>query len=396
MERDFDLFLFMPCDLTNFEENIIKKNITKEGTFLINEIEKDNQNDLKNNYIKALERIEIGNHEFDFENREFKEEGIIYLTKHSKTNLGIFSIYLPKIKNKPNEILDSFIANRFKINNIPINEWADMNNIGLLGTSRCLAFSYTQLEEKEKVSILACDAAEDRLKGKEFIEAANEDVAQYNGADVFCSENVILEIQKEMIQNINKRIEIEAWEIFFMELLILQDAAISRVCNKILNEFDKKDNNPLNATNTDILDSLSSELSESILFLDFNNFIYPTTRISVEKFAHKFRIDKLIDKYNTYKDLLESLIMIRKNKIEDLETNNMNILLLILTLTQVIPVLSSLFDMFINKDLTINNVLSFISSLGVCFVLLIVFYYINKRKKRKYNQELLNINKIKI
>ena len=397
MEKDFDLFLFVPCDLTFFNENKIAKNITQEGGFLVSEIEKDNNNDLKNNYIKTLKRLEIGKYHFKFNNQTvLEEDGIIYLTIHPRSGLGIFSVYLSRIKNKPNEILDAFISSRFSIDDIPVNEWTSKFNISLLGTSRCLAFSFSKLTEREKMSILACDAAESKLKGKEFIEAANLDIAQYNGADVFCSENVLLEVQHDPITDVKQRIEIEAWEIFFMELLLLQDGAISRACNKIIYEFDREGNNPLNATNTDILDSLSSELSESILFLDFNNFIYPTTRISAEKIAHHFRIDKLIDKYNTYKGLLESLITIRKNNVEDLETDNMNVLLLILTLTQVLPVLASLFDMIINKELSLNSIISFISSIGVCFILLIVFKYINKRKKKKYSEDLLNFRRNKL
>ena len=393
MKRDIDLFLFIPCDLTNLDESKLKKNISQDGTFLVSMIEKFNNSDLKNSYIKSLKRKEIGNFKLNFNG--LIEEGIIYFTIHPRTNLGIITFYLSKINNKPNEILSYFISSDFSINDINILEWSKNIGVELLGTSRCLGFSYSELTLKEKVSFLACDKNEDYLKGKEFIEFANEDIAQYSGADVFCSENVLLEMQHEVLTNKNERIETEAWEIFFMELILLQDASISKVCNKILKEFDKEGNNPLSATDTDILDSLSSELSESILFLDFNNFIFPTTRISAEKIAKNFRIDKLVDKYNTYKGLLESLITIRKNKIEDLETNNMNILLLILTLTQILPVLSDLFDLIINGGLNIKNIISFISSIGVCSILLIVFKYINNRKKKKYSEELLNIKNIK-
>ena len=220
---------------------------------------------------------------------------------------------------------------------------------------------------------------------------AKNDIAQYKTAKVYCSENVLLEIQSEAINDIKSRISMEAVEVFFMELLLLQDAAISRICDKILQELEIENKSPLNATNTDILDALASELSESILFLDFNNFIYPTVRISAEKIARNFRLDKLLDKYNTYKDLLESLINIRKNKIDDLETKNMNILLLILTFTQIIPVLISLFESITEKTLSLEDIISFASSITVCFILLIVFWYINRRKKRKYKEELLNL-----
>ena len=183
----------------------------------------------------------------------------------------------------------------------------------------------------------------------------------------------------------------EAVEIFFMELLLLQDAAISRICDKILAELEIENNNPLKTTNTDILDVLATELSQSILFLDFNSFIYPTVRISAEKIAKNFRLDKLFEKYNTYKDLLESLISIRKNRVEDLETNNMNILLLILTMTQIIPVFIDLFKTIVSRPLAFEDIVSFISSITVCFILIFVFRLINKKKKREYKEKLMNL-----
>lgn len=389
--RNMDLYLFIPCDLSNFNDSVLNKTTSKEGSLLINQVEMNNKNEFKSEYVKCLKRYEIGKFNFYFKNDSICEKGILSITEHPKTKVGSLVIYIPQLTNEPSLILDIFIANRFKIGNELISTWANKNNIHLTGTSKGLLFSYEPIKNDEIISILACEANTGQVKGKEFIEMAKNDIAQYKTAKVYCSENVLLEIQSEAINDIKSRISMEAVEVFFMELLLLQDAAISRICDKILQELEIENKSPLNATNTDILDALASELSESILFLDFNNFIYPTVRISAEKIARNFRLDKLLDKYNTYKDLLESLINIRKNKIDDLETKNMNILLLILTFTQIIPVLISLFESITEKTLSLEDIISFASSITVCFILLIVFWYINRRKKRKYKEELLNL-----
>ena len=100
MKRDIDLFLFIPCDLTNLDESKLEKNISQDGTFLVSMIEKFNNSDLKNSYIKSLKRKEIGNFKLNFNG--LIEEGIIYFTIHPRTNLGIITFYLSKINNKPN------------------------------------------------------------------------------------------------------------------------------------------------------------------------------------------------------------------------------------------------------------------------------------------------------
>lgn len=389
MEKDMDLYLFIPVDLKNFDINKIQSSKTENGDFLIKQVELNNKNEFKNDYVKCLERIEIGKFSFYFQ--DASEEGILTITRHPKTKLGVLSIYIPYLKNDPSWILSFFIAYKFNINDKTIIEWTNKNNINLVGTAKSLLFSFNSLEEEEIISILACEYSTGKLKGKEFIDAINNDIAQYNSAKVYCSENVLLELQKFPINNIKERITMEAVEIFFMELLLLQDAAISRICNKILTELEIENSNPLKATNTDILDVLATELSQSILFLDFNSFIYPTVRISAEKIAKNFRLDKLFEKYNTYKELLESLISIRKNRVNDLENNNMNILLLILTITQIIPVLIDLFKSIMSRPLVFEDIISFISSITVCFILIFVFKLINKKKKTEYKEKLMNL-----
>ena len=389
MEKNMDLYLFIPIDLKNFDINKIQTTKTEIGDFLIKQVELNNKNEFKNDYVKCLERIEIGKFTFYFQN--LCEEGTLAITRHPKTNLGVLSIFIPYLKSDPSWILSFFIASKFSINDETITEWTNKNHINLIGTAKSLLFSFSPLEEEEMISILACEYSIGKLKGKEFIDAIHTDIAQYKSAKVYCSENVLLELQNVPINDIKERITMEAVEIFFMELLLLQDAAISRICDKILAELEIENNNPLKTTNTDILDVLATELSQSILFLDFNSFIYPTVRISAEKIAKNLRLDKLFEKYNTYKDLLESLISIRKNRVEDLETNNMNILLLILTMTQIIPVFIDLFKTIVSRPLAFEDIVSFISSITVCFILIFVFRLINKKKKREYKEKLMNL-----
>lgn len=390
MERR-DIFLMIPCDLSNYKQ---EKNENEIGEYLIKEVEKNNCAEFKSDFIKCLERNVVGSYKITSNLIKNPEEGIFTITKHPKTNNGILIIFIPMALNKPDSVVQSLISGLLQIENekgekISVNKYLLDRDIYISGTPKALVFIEGEIPEQEVINILACESEPvDKIVGSSLVEMSRNNIAQYDSAKVYCGENVLLELQKVFIEDIKSRIANEAIEVFFMELLLLQDAAISRICNRIIKEIEIETDNPIRQNNIQVLDELSCETAQAILFLDFNCFIYPTVRNAAEVIAKNFGLDKLIERYYKYKDALETLISIHNNRINEMENKNMNILLLVLTLTQVVPIFADLFLSISKREFGIETLLSFISSIGVCFILLVVFNILRKRQLKKYKDNI--------
>ena len=396
-----DVFLMIPCDLSNYKyDNESKK--SEIGNFLISEVEKNNMSEFKSNFIKGIERSVIGEYKLSSSLMQDTEDSIVTLTRHPKTNNGMICIYIPLAKNEPVVIIQSLVSNLLNIKTengefTTLKEYLFNNKIMISGNSKALVFLNEEISQQEIIKILACESDPlGEIVGSKLVEMSKLDIAQYNTAKVYCGENVLLELQKNFLENIKDRIANEAIEVFFMELLLLQEAAITRICDRITKELEIEIENPIRKNNIQVLEELSCETSQAILFLDFDCFIYPTVRNAAEEIYKKFGIDKLIDKYYKYKNVLETLINIHDARVDEVDNNNLNILLLVLTLTQVVSVLADLFLSLFENRFGFVTALSFISSIGVCFMLLLIFNILRKRqlknyKNKSYKKRLSNI-----
>lgn len=390
--KNKDIFLMIPCDLSNYNIESVHNEI---GDFLINQVEQNNKNEFRSDFIKCLERHVIGNYKLKSVLMEKEEDAIFTITMHPQTKNGLIIMYISLAINKANTIIQSLIAGMLKVQ-VGSNKYKKLNdfliekNINILGTPRALVFMDGEIEKEEIINILACESDPmGKIVGEKLVEMSNRNIAQYNSAKVFCSENVLLELQNIFLQDVNERLRNEAIEVFFMELLVLQDSAISRLCNRIIKEINIETMDPTRENNIEVLDELSCEVAQSLLFLDFNCFIYPTVRNAAEAIAESFGLEKLKEKYYKYKEVLETLINIHMNRVDDMKNNNMNILLLVLTLTQIIPILIELFNAIYYREINIVTILLFICSVSSCFIILAVFNLLKKYKLKKYKRSML-------
>lgn len=72
-----------------------------------------------------------------------------------------------------------------------------------------------------------------------------------------------------------------------------------------------------------------------------------------------------------------------------MKNNNMNILLLVLTLTQIIPILIELFNAIYYREINFITILMFMCSIASCFIILAVFNLLKKYKLNKYKRSML-------
>ena len=315
--------------------------------------------------------------------KAFKQYCFIILAKHEITKLGFIEIVVPSISIPGHSILNSFCKNNLKIKYkdeiLTINKLLSRLNIDTYGKQRSVVFIESPITEDAILNALAGEYdCGSKIIGKEFIEKAKENLGQYDYAEVFGSEFCLIEINK--IRNVDfiERVVFQTNEMFLFQNITLQEAAIARVSKRILNEISEEINNPKRKNSSSNYEKLMCELSRSRSFLDVDKFVLPAVKISAEKIARNFGMDRCLAQYNENKENLEQLIGLHKLRIEEISNKFINMILLILAIIQIIPIVSDIFEKIVENKIDRIFVLSKLSSIFFCFLLLIIFNLVKR------------------
>lgn len=213
-----------------------------------------------------------------------------------------------------------------------IKEFLNSLYIRAYGKKRSMVFSYGEVTEEELVNALANEELPmGKIQGDLKEKIVCENIAQYDTAEVYVSEETMFEKCQTFNVFGNKRLEYDAIEIFFVELILFQDAAIDKVYQDLEKEREKQ------KTCCDIEDAIARyeeinfDMSQAIRFADYSQFNFPTVRKSAQNVAKCFGIEQVFEKYERNKSLLESLIQANKRKRQEQQDNIKNRFLFLLS-----------------------------------------------------------------
>ncbi len=142
-------------------------------------------------------------------------------------------------------------------------------------------------------------------------------IAQYNYASVYCYKNAVIQMTSRFRTSINERIIQESITLFYMELIMFEECAISNVENNISNFLNKLDY----YNNSTVLSNINSILSNYAKSSDFWDIQmnYPSSRKSVEEIRNAFQISKLREDVSKKKDTLLNICTIRDTILDETE-----------------------------------------------------------------------------
>lgn len=396
-----DVYLMIPCSLKKYKPEYLQGQTITQNSMayhFISSVKESNEKEFSDEFIKSLSREVLGiiNLLVKVDEKIYRQPAIVTLTKHALSNLGILIMMIPSVTVPGHNVLFNFRANTLRIElergSNGIREWLETLGIQIFGTSRSVVFSSSKISDEEILNALVSEATPmGRIIGSEFVSILNTNLAQYDTARVHASEVCLIELNNSMEENYLKRISSQAIEIFFIELILLQDAAISRISSKIKQELDNESKNPGKNDSSQVLDLLACETSQAVLFFDYNQFLFPTVRLAAENIANCFGIKKLLIQHNRYKDILEQLIGIHKSRMEELESKTLNLLLLVLAMAQVVPIFYQIVKSIIQGSFQTQDIFEYLSSIGICFCLWIfVTFFKRKTKSRLRNRRFRN------
>ena len=399
-----DLHMLIPCSISQ-ESSLTKQNYNNSsllGSMLFEKINYSINNEFKGDFIKKEKRGLIGKYyfiynygvgaEYQFEKQHevktVSQACIVSYSIHQPTNLAVIDIFMPSVLASPQELMSFFCYQKFELsdgnNSIGFEKWLESFGLEVHGTRRNVVFSSAPMEATELLNSLASESTPmGNIIGESFIEASKNNIAQYDTAEVFLSENTFIEIFDDYRIDLSERIDYQCVELFFLELILFQDAAISRVCDHINDRIDFEKQNLSSKREFSDLDDLVFESAYAIRFWDIDQFLFPTVRISAKKIAECFGLSRQMEKYNQSMEILEKLISIRDSKIDETESKLLNSLVLLLTIVQVLPSFFEVVRAIISSSVTANDIVSVLVSCGTSAAILVIYVIIKKIKINK-------------
>jgi len=200
--------------------------------------------------------------------------------------------------------------------------------------------------------------------------------AQYNYASVYSYKNVLLQMTSRFRDSIDNRIIQESITLFYIELILFEEAAIVDVENNIsifLNNLDSY-------SNSEVMSNINTILTNYAKSSDFWDIQmnYPSSRKSVEEIRSSFQISKLRKDVAKKKEMLLNICTIRDTILDETEGYFISIIGIIVAA-------------FSCADIINSSHVKLISV--IVLILVILFISLRYRMNRKIRYSRINIKR---
>lgn len=200
------------------------------------------------------------------------------------------------------------------------------------GKKRSMVFVYNNAGKEELVNALANEETPmGKIGGDLLKKVETENIAQYDTAEVYVSHETMLEKCSQMNLMWDERLAYQAIELFFVELILFQDAAVDKVYQDLNRQGEmQREYKDIQAA-TEKYEQLSFDMAQAIRFGDYEQFNFPTVRESAKKVAQSFGLDYIYEKYETNKELLGAMISANQRRMQERQDTVKNQFLLLLS-----------------------------------------------------------------
>lgn len=240
-----DFYALYPCTITDLEA--VKAAEKKENVYcehLKERIRANNEEELDGQFFHGITRINLGavTVSISVEQHPCFQEGFAFLSVHEQTKAAMVAIVIQDL-HIPGLLLNNYFAGDcLTVWNgaagVPVKEWMEKQNAQAYGTPKSLIISYEEIPKEEVIQYLACEASPiGTINGTVLHQWSQENIAQYDMATAYASDRCLLEITPKVDRDRIARLDQGAVELFFLELLIMQEAAISRVSDRVYELF---------------------------------------------------------------------------------------------------------------------------------------------------------------
>lgn len=323
-----------------------------------------------------------------------KEEIYMFLTRHSSTD-----IYVLTIMNLGNNFSPTQIEDQVTTDNIFIyddNTLININNYmkNKFNLKRCgeakslLSISNKPRDYLEFECMMASESYTSnkinyKLNSKEFKKMCENNFAQYDFYEIYASRDAVVYVLHTFDDNLITNIQDEVPILFIMELIMFQDASVLRTNNKIVEQLSKS-----GSVSISFIESLYKEFGKTIRFWNKGVFKYETVQNLSSKINEAFGTKNTLDEYYKNQDFLEHIVNLRDVQNSNKESKILNIIAIVLTIVQVVPLIMEFIDWFFETDFNRINIFSpkyvfSVSTLLIIILIILIRKKVIKNKQRK-------------
>lgn len=396
-----DIYLMIPY--TSDRDILIEENLEEANEYtkeFLKSLKDYSITQCKQDVTREIERFFIGKNylscmSFDYKEEEIHKEPIyMFISKHKNT--GIYMLILMNLKNdfSPTHIQDMLSTDNLYIydNNTRIHVDEYMKNkfsFTRCGTAKnLLSISNMPEDDMEFKCMLSAETYKPDqtlyylLDSKEIDRISKDDFSQYKYYDLYASKYSVIYVLNTFSDDLILNIQDEVTILYIMELIMFQSASVLRTNNRVVNELSKE-----GSVSLKFIEDLYKEFGKTIKFWNKDVYKYETVQYISTKINEAFETNLIYDEYTKNQQFLEHIVNLRDIQDSNRESKILNIIVLILTIIQVIPLifqfLSWVFKLEFNIDI-INNKYIFNTSLVLFIVILVIIrQMIVKNKKKK-------------
>lgn len=347
-----DLYLLIPGKLNKGENVWESLPEAKSEVFSIfrGHIDQCVEEEYNSAFVKDLKRKCLGEITLEIKDKLdhhlYRQQAIVGIVMHH-TGFCILEILVQNCSIGGNKLLNYYCGSdlTYIFQNERLDLPALMKKMQLrkFGKKRSMVFVYENVGKQEIINALANEEFPMGEIGGDFARKVEyENIAQYDTAQVYVSQETMLEKCRDINVVGDERLAYHAIEIFFVELILFQDAAIDKVYVDLRNEGMKQKSYQDIQAATKRYEQISFDMAQAIHFSDYEQFNFPTVRESAKKVAKCFGIDYVFEKYEANKELLASMISANKREIQSKQDAIKNQFLLLISALAIVGTLGEI------------------------------------------------------
>ncbi|WMJ22895.1 hypothetical protein RBG61_13020 [Paludicola sp. MB14-C6] len=403
-----DIYILIPCVLKNSNVSIVENEHTKLSNVYIQKLQQQSKYECSNNICSQLTRKFLGEYGFACTGDNYadiEKDGILndghavsfeevqlVLTEHYQTGLFILTIIIPQNKHEITFIEDQISTDHIYLSNSSESTYRQIDmflldecGIVRIDNPKCIVcLPKKPDEEKEFHAMLAGEAYRSEyvnynIKSNQLKEIADNNIAQYDFYEAYVSSSCLIYIFNDFSNSYINNLDNEIAIIFICELILFQNAAISRTNQRIVTELTST--NKISLKN---IEELYTEFGKTINFWNINNFKYILPQNLSNSIAKAFKTPELLESYYRNLSHLEHIVELHSSQSAERESKVINVIAILLAVIQIIPLLIELVSYLNKADSSIIWPIGIVtSSLISSLILIVIAKRLNARRRKR-------------
>lgn len=280
------------------------------------------------------------------------------------------SVTLPTVA--PTLLWSKIYSNDFLINNTEFDTFLQSDIFQGIkfrqeGLWKCVTFSSGEWSRKEIVKSFSAEYLSNKILEEPYQMNCNTNIAQYSSACIVASEVFTLEVSESFDIMYTNRIKNQILTLFIVELFIIQLSIVGETKRRLYKRDKYK-------SYKDIREDL---LVTTKNYWDNYCFKYPTARSLMKNMGKSMKIEMLQEIQSENQRLLSQCISVIDSQVKERNSRILNSILLMLTLISIFPVIVDIMRELLNLPVLFDYGIS----ATACVTIFIVYNIVENRDK---------------